>query len=123
MGFAVGTALSAQQSPSLDSEAEFTTVLTAAQDAFRAHEWDQATARYQSIVEGARAKAFALWEGRGILGLAKVANERTQYAEGRRQAADALAIFERARSIKDIGDANRTLGRARSSVPSARGAK
>ena len=105
----VAVSLSAQ-SPSLESQADFSALLTAAQNAFRDLEWDRATAQYQTILDSARAKGQALWEGRGILGLAKVANERTQYAEGRRQSSEALAIFERLNSIKDIGDASRTLG-------------
>src|SRR4029453_8234722 len=49
-------------------------------------------------------------------GLAKIANESARYPDARRHALDALAIFERLQSPRDIGDANQSLAIAAYSV-------
>jgi CHAT domain-containing protein/tetratricopeptide (TPR) repeat protein len=114
--FAVVVSLSAQQNTPGDAEAEFAALLTAAQQAFTERDWDRATAAYQTLLTTARAKAAALWEGRAMLGLGRVANSAARYADARTQALEALAIFERLNAASDAGDANSTLGIAADSL-------
>ena len=108
---AVVATLSAQQT-SPEADAEFATLLAAARQSFAGSDWDRRTATYQALIAAARAKGSALWEGRGILGLARIANETARYPDARKLGLEALAIFERLELESDIGDASAFLGRA-----------
>jgi CHAT domain-containing protein/tetratricopeptide (TPR) repeat protein len=102
--------VSAQQSATSDGDAEFIALRAAAQQAYEQNDWDRSVTAYQTLQTTARAKGSSLWEARGILGLARVANQRSQYSAAKGHARDALAIFERLNATDDIGDANITLG-------------
>jgi CHAT domain-containing protein/tetratricopeptide (TPR) repeat protein len=112
----VVASLSAHQSNTADADAEFVALLTTAQQSYTHHDWERSTAAYQALLTAARAKGSSLWEGRGLLGLGRIANETARYGDARRHALDALAIFERMNATSDIGDANTTLGIAANSV-------
>lgn len=114
--FAVIVSVSARQTAPGESDAELSTLLKNAQTSFTDHDWNRGAAAYETLIAAARAKGAAVWEGRGILGLGRIANEAARYADARRHATEALAIFERLNATGDIGDANTTLAIAAYSV-------
>jgi CHAT domain-containing protein/tetratricopeptide (TPR) repeat protein len=114
--FALVISVSAQQTASVDADAEFTTLLTKAQKSYHDHQWESAIALYETLQTTARTKGAALWEARAILGLGQVANETARYGDARKHALEALATFERLNAETDIGDANVTVAIAAASV-------
>jgi len=107
---AVAVSLTAQQNPPAEAEAAFASILAAAREAFASRDLDRSAAEYQKLLVAARAANSRLWEGRATLGFGRVANEAARYADGRRYALEALAIFESLNAKGDIGAANMTLG-------------
>jgi CHAT domain-containing protein len=107
---AVAVSLSADQTPSSQSDAELAALLADAQRTFTDHDWDRGAVAYEALLTAARAKGSELWEARAILGFGRIASERSQLAEARVRALEALEIFDRLQASNDSGLANRTLG-------------
>src|SRR5262245_20649571 len=98
---ALAVSVSAQPGQ-VDADPELTALLTEAEQSFpAANDWDRGTAAYQALLAAARAKGSELFEARAILGLGKIAIQQSQYADARRHALAALAIFERLQSLND----------------------
>ena len=116
---AVAVSLSAHQNTAAESDAEFVARLNEGQRLFAERDWDRSAAAFQALRVAAREKRAPLWEGRGSLGLSRIANERSKYDDARKFAAEALAIFERLTATGDIADANHSLGLAAESLGDA----
>jgi tetratricopeptide (TPR) repeat protein len=115
--------VAARQNVPAGADAEYVTLLNTARVVFTTYDWDRGIAAYETLVAAARTNGAAVWEGRGLLGLGRIANETARYADARRYANEALAIFERLNAADDAGDANVTLGNAADLLNDADAAK
>src|SRR5262245_9379718 len=113
---AVAVSLSAPQNTAAQSDAEFVARLNEGQQFFAERDWDRSAAAFQALIVAARERSAPLWEGRGTLGLSRIANERSKSDDARKYASEALAIFERLNATSDIADANNSLGLAAESL-------
>jgi tetratricopeptide (TPR) repeat protein len=98
---------------------DFERLFEAAQQAYRRHDPDAASAAYARLRDRASAEDAALWQARGQLGLGIIATDRLRYAEAVPLLRQALDTIERVGGPSDVGAACLALSRAMSGGGSA----